>query len=325
MTQTRPRILVTRRLPPLVEETLQRHFDATLNLADQPLGEAGLREALATCDGLLCTLTDELHAGLFEGYAGPCRILANFGVGVNHIAVEAARRAGLEVTNTPGVLTECTADLTMALILMTVRRIGEGERLLREGRWTGWAPTGLLGHRLSDRTLGIVGFGRIGQAVARRAAAGFGMRVVGWGPRRPAAESLERLGVAWAGSLEELLGEADVVSLHCPLTSETRGLINRERLGRMRADAVLVNTARGEIVEAAALIAALQSGELAGAGLDVYWDEPEVPAELVQLPGVVLLPHLGSATVETRTDMGLRAVKNLRAFFRGEVPPDPVR
>jgi lactate dehydrogenase-like 2-hydroxyacid dehydrogenase len=324
MTTSRPRVIVTRRLPDAVEDALRASFDVQLNPADRQFTPAELREAMLRCDGLLCTLTDQLTADLFPAPIGSCRILANFGVGVNHIALDVAREAGLIVTNTPGVLTECTADLAIALILMTLRRLGEGERELRAGAWTGWRPTHLLGHRVSGRMLGVVGFGRIGEAVARRASHGLGMQVLAWGPRELSRERLAAAGARASDSLEQLLSKVDVVSLHCPLTPETERLMDRRRLHLMKRGAVLINTARGEIVEEEALIDALRSGQLGGAGLDVYAREPEVPAALLGLPGVVLLPHLGSATVETRTAMGMRAVENLRAFFAGQTPPDRI-
>ena len=324
MTTARPRVIVTRRLPDPVEDALRASFDVRLNPRDRQFTPADLREAMLHCDGLLCTLTDQLTGDLFTAPISPCRILANFGVGVNHIALDAARQAGLTVTNTPEVLTECTADLTIALMLMTLRRLGEGERELRAGSWTGWRPTHLLGHRVSGRTLGVIGLGRIGEAVARRASHGLGMRVMVWGPRRPSRERLAAAGASASDSLEQLLTEVDIVSLHCPLTEETDRLMDRRRLHLMKRGAVLINTARGEIVDEEALVDALRSGQLGGAGLDVYAREPQVPAGLLDAPGVVLLPHLGSATVETRTAMGLRAVENLRAFFAGEPPPDRV-
>jgi glyoxylate reductase len=252
------------------------------------------------------------------------RLLANFGAGTNHIDLEAARVAGLVVTNTPGVLTDCTADLAIALMLMVLRRLGEGERQLRQGDWTGWHPTHLLGHRLSGRTLGVVGFGRIGQAVARRAHHGFGMRVLAHARRAIPAETLAGSGASGTPDLDTLLGEADIVSLHLPLSAETRHLFDAAQLARMQRHAVLVNTARGEIVDEAALAAALHAGTLGGAGLDVFEEEPRVHRDLLTAPNTVLLPHLGSATEETRTAMGLRAVENLRAFFRGEALPDRI-
>jgi lactate dehydrogenase-like 2-hydroxyacid dehydrogenase len=273
---------------------------------------------------VLCTLTDSVGPEVLSAHPLRARLLANFGVGVNHIDLAAARARGLVVTNTPGVLTECTADLTIGLMLMVLRRLGEGERELRAGRWTGWRPTHLLGRRVSGRTLGIIGFGRIGQAVARRANRGFGMRVLAFNPTPPSAEALAESGAERRDSVEEVLREAEIVSLHCPLTAETRHLIDAGRLAMMRPDAVLINTARGEIVDHAALAAAMIEGRIAGAGLDVYEGEPAVPAALLALENVVLLPHQGSATVESRTAMGMRAVINLRSFFAGQAPPDRV-
>jgi lactate dehydrogenase-like 2-hydroxyacid dehydrogenase len=251
-------------------------------------------------------------------------MLANFGVGYNHIDLAAARAAGLVVTNTPGVLTDATADLTLALILAVARRIGEGERLVRAGRWSGWTPTQLLGRSVAGATLGIIGFGRIGQAVARRASHGFGMEVGFWTPRPPEPAVAAAAGARACESLEALLATSDFVSLHCPVSAETRGLINGTRLRQMRSSAFLINTARGEVVDEAALIAALRDGVIAGAGLDVYQGEPAIPDGLRELENVVLLPHLGSATREARLAMGLRALENLTAFFGGGALPDRV-
>ena len=324
MSPTRPLVIVTRRLPAEVEEALAVSFAVRCNPEDRQYHRADLRAALLEADGLLCTLTDPLDASVLSG--GPFRagILANFGVGTNHIALEAARTAGLVVTNTPGALTDCTADLAIALMLMVLRRLGEGERMLRAGAWPGWHPTHLLGRSVSGRTLGIVGFGRIGQAVARRASRGLGMRVLALAHRPLAAEVLLACGAEPVAGLDALLEQSDVISLHLPLVDATRHLIDAARLRRMRPDAVLINTSRGEVVDEAALAEALHGGTLGGAGLDVYEQEPQVHPDLLTAPNTVLLPHLGSATLETRTAMGLRAVENLRAFFRGEAPPDRV-
>lgn len=319
-----PVVIVTRRLPAAVEEALQASFDARLNPNDGQYTASELRAALGEADALLCTLTDQLDATVLGASPLRARLLANFGAGTNHIDLEAARLAGLVVTNTPGVLTDCTADLAIALMLMVLRRLGEGERQLRHGGWPGWHPTHLLGHRLSGRTVGIVGFGRIGQAVARRAHHGFGMRVLAHARRTIPAEILAGSGAIGVSDLDSLLAEADIVSLHLPLSAETRHLFDAARLARMQRHAVLVNTARGELVDEAALAAALHAGALGGAGLDVFEQEPRVHAGLLTAPNAVLLPHLGSATEETRTAMGLRAVENLRAFFRGEALPDRV-
>lgn len=319
-TLARPRVRITRRLPAAVEAALREEFDAELSADDAPSTPASLRAALREADAVLATVTDRMTADLFEGPLR-ARIIANFGVGVNHIALDAARAAGLTVTNTPGVLTDDTADLAMLLMLAVLRRAGEGERELRAGRWSGWRPTHLMGARLTGKVLGIVGLGRIGQAVARRARDGFGMTVLAWtrSPRASGADGVERV-----GTLEELLRRSDVVSLHCPATPETRHLVDRAALAAMRPGAVLINTARGDVVDEGALVEALEAGRLAGAGLDVYEREPIVHPGLLTREDVVLLPHLGSATRESREAMGLRAIANLRAYFAGEEVPDPV-
>ena len=320
---TRPLVHVTRRLPEVVERQLGEHFDLALNLRDAPTDPDILVRALASADALLCTVTDRLDAAVLRA-AEPlrARILANFGVGYNHIDVAAARERGLVVTNTPGVLTDDTADVALALILMTARRLTEGERCLRAGAWAGWAPTQLLGMSLGGKTLGVVGFGRIGRAVARRAHFGLGMRVVY--VSRTARPDAAEVGAAPAPSLDALLAESDVVSIHAPATPETRHLIDAAALARMRPHAILVNTARGDLVDEAALAAALRAGTIAGAGLDVYEREPQVHPDLSGLENVVLLPHLGSATRETRRAMGERALANLVAFFDGREPADRV-
>lgn len=317
---TRPSVLVTRRLPAAVEATLRASFEVKQDPSDRALGEQELAAAMRDHDALLCTVTDRVTAHCFEGPGVRARIVANFGVGVNHIALDAAARAGVVVTNTPDVLTDDTADLAILLMLAVLRRAGEGERELRAGAWAGWRPTHLLGRRLTGRTLGIVGFGRIGRAVAARAQRAFAMPVVAW-TRTPPPES-ERDGVRFVASLDALLPEVDVLSLHCPATPETHHLIGARELALMRPDAVLINTARGDVVDEQALVDALRSRRIAGAGLDVFEEEPVVHPGLLDRDDVVLLPHLGSATRETREAMGMRAVENLRAFFRGVVPPD---
>lgn len=319
-----PTILVTRRLPAPVEETLARDFGAALNPTDQPLSPAELRTALREYDVVLCTLTDRLTSELLHDEARRARLLANFGAGTNHIDLAAAREAGVVVTNTPGVLTDDTADLTMLLILAAARRVREGDHELRTGAWTGWRPTHLLGMRVSGATLGIVGFGRIGQAVARRAALGFGMRVLYHSRRRADADIERSCGATYVESLEALLPQCDVVSLHCPATPDTHHLIGDAQLRLMRQSAVLVNTARGDVVDEVALIGALQEGTIAGAGLDVFEREPAVPEPLRTLPNVFALPHLGSATQASRVAMGECAVRNIVAFLRGEAPPNRV-
>lgn len=319
-----PRIRVTRRLPAAVERELAASFDPVFNPDDVPLTAAELRHALGDCDGVLCTVTDRLGADVLAAEPLRARILANFGVGFEHIDTAAARERGLVVTNTPGVLTDDTADLAITLLLMAARRAAEGERLLRGGVWTGWAPTQHLGTRVTGKTLGIVGFGRIGRAVAARARNGFQMSVLVSTRRPPVAAEADALGVEVCGGLVELLGRADFVSLHVPSTSETRHLIDARALDAMQPHAILINTSRGDVVDERALAAALAAGRIAGAGLDVYEREPNVTAELLTLENVVLLPHLGSATGEAREAMGLRAVANLRAFFAGAPVPDRV-
>ena len=313
----RPTVVVTRRLPEVVERELSRDFDARLNKDDRPLGAEGLQEALRTADGVLCTVTDRLTEEVLSAEPRRARILANFGVGFNHIDTEAAKARGLAVSNTPDVLTEATADIAMTLLLMVSRRTGEGERHVRSGAWTGWRPTHMLGTQVSGKVLGLVGMGRIARAVARRAHLGFGMRIIFHDPYPPSPADAAALGAEPRASLENVLEEADFVSLHCPATPETRHLMNRERLGRMRRTAFLINTARGDVVDEAALVEALTSGKIAGAGLDVFEKEPQVSPELLAMENVVLLPHLGSATQETRVAMGMRALENLRLFFSG--------
>ncbi|MCE2942439.1 MAG: 2-hydroxyacid dehydrogenase [Gemmatimonadota bacterium] len=318
-----PAVVVTRRLPQAVERELATRFGARLNATDEPLGRDGLVRALREADAVVCTVTDRLSADVLGAGGLRAKALVNVGVGFNHIDLAAARAAGLVVTNTPDVLTDATADCAMTLMLAVMRRAGEGERELRAGRWAGWRPTHLMGAQVTGKTVGIVGFGRIGRAMAERCHGGFRMPVLWFDPAIPAGA--EPAG-PWTrvGTLDELLAQADVVSLHCPATPETRHLINAERLRQMKRSAFLVNTARGDVVDEAALVAALEAGVIAGAGLDVYEHEPRVHAGLLALERVVLLPHLGSATVETRVAMGMRALENLEAVLAGVPPRDRV-
>ncbi|HEU5169948.1 MAG TPA: D-glycerate dehydrogenase [Gemmatimonadales bacterium] len=313
----RPVVVVTRRLPAAVEEAVAHDFDARLNPEDRPLTAAELQEALRTADGLLPTVTDRLTADVLGAEPLRTRIIANFGVGFNNIDVQAAKGRGIAVSNTPDVLTDATADLAVTLLLMVARRAGEGDRHVRAGAWTGWRPTHMLGRMVSGRTLGLIGMGRIARAVAKRAHHGFGMRVLYTDPYPPPADVAAALGAEPRGSIEEVLAESDFVSLHCPATPETRHLMNATRLARMQPSAYLINTARGDVVDEAALVDALRKGRIAGAGLDVYEREPQVSPALLTMENVVLLPHLGSATEETRVAMGLRALENLRLFFAG--------
>lgn len=320
----RPVVVVTRRLPALVEERLAAEFDARLNPDDHAFSAAELSAALGSADALLPTVTDRLSAAVLAVEPLRTRILANYGVGFNHIDTAAARARGLVVTNTPDVLTDDTADDAVMLMLMVARRAGEAERHVRAGAWTGWRPTQMLGTRVSGKTLGLIGLGRIGRAVAHRARHGFGMRVLFHDPAPPPPGVVAELGAEPRGSVEDVLREADFVSLHAPATPDTRHLMDARRLATMKPGAFLINTARGDIVDEAALVAALKRKALAGAALDVYEREPDVTRELLAMEQVVLLPHLGSATSETRLAMGLRALENLTAFFAGLPPRDRV-
>lgn len=320
---SRPRILVTRRWPEAVETRLAQEFDATFNPDDTPMTEAALRDAMAEYDAILPTVTDKLGAAAFAE-APRVRILANYGVGFSHIDTEAAKARDIVVTNTPDVLSDCTADLAMTLLLMAARRAGEGERELRAGDWSGWRPTHLVGSKVSGKTLGIIGFGRIGREMARRAHHGFGMKILVQNRSQVAPETLAEFGATQVSSVEELLPDCDFVSLHCPGGDANRHLINADRLALMRADAFLINTARGEVIHEEDLAKALQKGRIGGAALDVFEGEPAINPVLRDCDRLVMLPHLGSATRETREGMGLRALENLQAFFAGSTPPDRV-
>jgi lactate dehydrogenase-like 2-hydroxyacid dehydrogenase len=309
----RPVVIVTRKLPEAVEREIAAEFDARLNANDQPMSADALKDAMRSADAVLCCVADRMTADIINTPGRKARLLANYGVGFNNIDIAAAKAAGLSVSNTPDVLTEATADLAMTLILMTARRAGEGERHLRGGQWTGWRPMHMMGTMVTGKTLGLVGFGRIARAVTKRARDGFGMKVIFHDPHvaesAPGADRVE--------TLEQLLGRSDFVSLHCPALPETRHLMNAARLAQMKASAILINTARGDVVDEAALVAALQKRRIAAAGLDVYEREPAVSPELLPMENVVLLPHLGSATLETREAMGRRALDNVRLFFSG--------
>jgi lactate dehydrogenase-like 2-hydroxyacid dehydrogenase len=319
------RITVTRRLPKAVEDDLAIRLGARLNPDDHQFTAEELTRAIVQSDIVLCTLTDRLTTRVFEAARpGRTRLLANFGVGFEHIDLHAARQAGIVVTNTPGVLTDDTADLAILLMLAVARRTGEGERALRAGTWSGWRPTYLLGSRVSGKVLGIVGLGRIGQAVARRAHHGLGMDVHYFSPHGAPETLSASVPLVREPTLASLLASADFVSLHCPATPETRHLMDAAALAQMRPGAFLVNTSRGEIVDEHALAAAIADGHLGGAGLDVYENEPLVSPALSDLPNVVLLPHLGSATIESRVAMGMRAVANIDAYLAGHEPPDRV-
>lgn len=319
----RPRLLVTRRLPQAVEAYLDEQYDARLNDSDTPLGADALAAAMREYDAICPTITDRFDSEILAAPGRTVRILANFGAGLDHINVAAAKAAGIVVTNTPDALTDATADIAVLLMLMAARRAGEGERELRAGRWKGWRPTHMLGRALTGKVLGLVGFGRIAQATAVRARS-FGMTVLYYS-RRPAPAEIEAsLGAQRCASLEELVQAADIVSLHVPGGQETRHLVDEHLLATMKPGAILVNTARGPVIDEAALAAALRSGRIGAAGLDVYEREPAVHPDLLNLENAVLLPHLGSATIETRTAMGMQAAANLDAFFAGRDPPNRV-
>ncbi len=319
---SRPKVIVTRRWHPEVEAVLSERFDTTLNEDDQSMSGAELQDALRSADAVLPTVCDKITAEVLGADNIRARILGSNGVGFNHIDLDAAKAAGLTVTNTPEVLTDCTADLALTLLLMVARRAGEGERHLRNGEWTGWRPTHMMGTSVTGKTLGLIGMGRIARAVAARAAHGFGMKILFHDPFPPRAEDIEGLGATQCASPEEVFAQSDFVSLHCPGGADTYHLISADAFRAMKPGAFLVNTARGDVVDEAALVAALQNGEIAGAGLDVFEKEPTVTAELLQMENVVLLPHLGSATQETRKAMGMRVVENIEAFFNDETPRD---
>ena len=323
MSATKARVILTRAWPGAAETRMREWFDATCNTDDRPMSTAELQQAMCSADALCPTVSDKITAKVLDVPGRTVRILGNFGVGFNHIDLEAAKRLGICVTNTPEVLTDCTADLAMTLLLLVARRAGEGERHVRAGAWTGWRPTHMLGHKVSGKVLGLVGFGRIARAVARRAHFGFGMSVLFHDPYPPQPQDMDFPAVSCA-SIEEVLQRADIVSLHCPGGAATHHLLNAERLAQMQPHALLINTARGDVIDEAALVKALRAGQLAGAGLDVYEHEPRLQPDLAAMENVVLLPHLGSATTETRVAMGLRAAANLRAFFSGDKPPDRV-
>jgi len=319
----RPKILLTRPFPPKAQTWLMEHYDATLN-DGAPLTPAQLAEAMTQYDALCTALTDRMTADILATPGARVRLIANYGVGYEHIDTAAAKAAGITVTNTPDVLTEATADIALLLMLMTSRRASEAERSLRAGHWKGWSAKVLLGQSLEGKTLGLAGFGRIGQATARKARAAFGMTVLYHSRHRVAPDIEAALGADYVETLDELAARSDVLSLHMPGGAETHHRVNARLLKRMKSTAILVNTARGSVVDEAALADALKTGTIWAAGLDVYEHEPEVPPALLDLDNAVLLPHLGSATVETREAMGIRVAQNVDAFFSGKPVHDRV-
>ena len=319
----KPKVVVTRHLMPSVETRMSELFEAVLNPDDTPMSRDQLVAAMQDCDVLVPTVTDRIDAEMIAGAGERLRLIASFGAGTEHIDLRAAAARKIMVTNTPGVFTDDTADIAMAGIIGVPRRIREGTALVRRGEWTGWAPSGLLGRKLGGKVLGIIGMGRIGQAVAHRARA-FGLEVAYYNRKR-LPESLERmLGVRFVDNVDALVAEADIVTLHCPLTAETHGLMDQRRFALMKDGASIINTARGELIDQEALIAALYSGKLAGAGLDVYPDEPNVDERLLKHPNVMTLPHIGSATAEGREASGEKVIANIRFWADGHRPPDQV-
>ena len=321
----RPKILLTCRWPEAVERRLAERYDVSLSPDDRPLNAEALGRALQDHDALCPTVSDLIDASVLDqARGGRAKIIGNYGVGVNHIDLKAAAALGLVVTNTPGVLTEATAELAVLLMLMAARRGGEGERELRSGRWSGWRPTHNVGTQVTGVTLGLIGFGRIAQQVARTAHHGLGMRILYNSRHRAPVETEAETGAVYHPDLDTLMPEADFVSLHCPGGPETFHLIGERRLALMKSTAFLINTARGPVVDEAALTAALKTRRIAGAGLDVYEAEPRVTPGLLELENVVLSPHLGSATEQSRTAMGMKVADNLDVFFDGGEPPDRV-
>jgi len=323
MPHKKVRVIVTRRLPDVIETRMMELFDSHLNIEDKPMSQAQLIEAAKEAEILVPTVTDRIDAAVLSQAGPQLKLIASFGTGVDHIDLKTARQRGITVTNTPGVLTEDTADMTMALILAVPRRLAEGERLVRAGEWQGWAPTGMLGHRVNGKRLGIIGMGRIGSAVARRAR-GFGMSIHYHNRRRVHPSVEEELEATYWESLDQMLSRMDIVSVNCPHTPATFHLLSARRLKLLREEAYIVNTSRGEVLDENALTRALEAGEIAGAGLDVFEHEPAVNPKLIRLDNVVLLPHLGSATIEGRIAMGEKVIISIKTFVDGHTPPDRV-
>ncbi len=323
MAVRKPKVVVTRKLPDAVETRMRELFDAQLNLTDTPMASADLVVAMRSTDVLACTITDRLDAEMIANAGDRLKLIANFGVGIDHIDVAAAHARGIFVTNTPGVLTEDTADLTMGLILAASRRVVEGANIVQAGEFHGWSPTWMLGRRLFGKRLGIVGMGRIGQALAKRARA-FGL-AIHYHNRKPVSPLIaDELEATYWESLDQMLARMDIVSVNCPHTPATYHLLSARRLKLLQPHAIFVNTARGEIIDEAALAGMLQRGEIAAAGLDVYEHEPAVNPKLLKLPNAVLLPHMSSATIEGRIDMGEKVIINIRTWMDGHKPPDRV-
>ncbi len=323
MPSPRARVVVTRRLPAPVEERLGELFDVTLNAADRQMPDEALGRALGAADVLVSTITDRIDARMLAQAGQDLKLIANYGAGFDHIDVASAIQRGITVTNTPGVLTEDTADMAMALILAVPRRMAEGAALLRRGEWEGWSPTALMGRRIAGKRLGILGMGRIGRAIAARAAA-FGLDVNYHSRKRIHADSEAALGATWWDSLDQMLSRVDILTVNVPHTPSTFHLLNARRLALMKPTAYIVNTARGEVIDENALTRMLRAGTLAGAGLDVFEHRHDINPGLLELPNVLLLPHMSSATIEGRLEMGEKVIVNIKTFLDGHRPPDQV-
>ena len=321
---TKPVAIVTRKWPKANEDRLKELFDVTLNDSDKPFTVDELKSALQNCDVLMPTVTDKITADILSVENRKANMIGNFGVGFNHIDIAKAKELGITVSNTPSVLTDCTADIAMSLILMAARRVGEGERELRADKWSGWRPTHLLGTKVTGKKLGIIGFGRIGQAVAKRAHFGFDMDILYWDPYDIPEDVTKSFNATKLDTIEDICEQSDFVSVNCPATKETFHLMNEERFKLMKKTAFIINTARGDIIDEKALVNALNMKEIAGAALDVFETEPNLPMELKTLENVVSFPHLGSATIETRIAMGNTAIDNSLAFFAKKELPNKV-
>ena len=319
----KPLVVVTRKLPDAIETRMMELFEVKLNLNDHPMSQAELIEAAKIADVLVPTVTDRIDAAVLSQAGDRLRLIASFGTGVDHIDLASARQRGITVTNTPGVLTEDTADMTMALILAVARRVSEGERLIRSGKWVGWGPMSMLGHRIYGKRIGVIGMGRIGTAVARRAR-GFGLSVHYHNRRRVHPSTEKELEATYWESLDQMLSRMDIISVNCPHTPATYHLLSARRLKLLQKHAYVINTSRGEVVDENALTRMLEKNELAGAGLDVFEHEPAVNPKLLRMDNVVLLPHMGSATIEGRIDMGEKVIINIKTFADGHKPPDRV-
>jgi len=322
---SKPKVIITRQWPEAAEARAKELFDVQLSEDDHKMSVEELKEAVRTADAVCPTVSDfQINSEILDVEDRKCKILGNFGVGFNNINTDAAKAAGVVVTNTPGVLTDCTADIAMTLLLMVARRAGEGERLVRNKEWDGWRPTHMLATKVTGKKLGFVGFGRIAQAVAHKAHFGFGMEISFYDPYPPSEEVKKKFNATQCDSVEDVIKDVDFVTLHCPGGGSNVNLMNSERLAMMKNSAFLINTARGDVVDEPALVKALKDGTIAGAGLDVFAKEPAVTEDLLSIENVVLFPHLGSASTETRVAMGMCALDNVEAFFNGDEPPNRV-